>query len=157
MIERPIRTEDLLMRRGKAIQGFSFVEHVISRFIACSYFKPEDQDQLDCFVEEVMEEQYFSFELKHRLFIKILRGRFPKIYTSFPRKALKDMQELRNIIAHGQNVAKGRTGTSEVFDIALMHGGKQYPVDELFKKYDLLYEQVYKAVSALPGVTLTKY
>jgi hypothetical protein len=145
-------------QRGDVITNFAFIEHCISMFIAGSYFKEDEFEQMNTFRSEILDDKFFSFEFKRQIFIKILKNRFPEVYKNMPLKKIEKMQSLRNIVAHGPLSATGRKDRpNKVYDICFRHGGTNHPADKLLEEYEKLRMDVEPAVRNLPGMTTADY
>ncbi len=136
-------TEHFLIR-GRVITNFAFLEAAISDFIAHHYF--QNSNLKEAFLSEVMEEQYFNFDLKRRLFIKILE-KYPEFRNKMKLKQFQSMQEIRNILAHG-TYEKNENG-----ERCFRRGGINYLADDLLNEYQQLRKVVQPLMEELPGVS----
>ncbi len=136
--------------RGRIISNFAFLEMIISQFIANHYSSITKTK----FIEEVLEDEFFSFELKKRLFRKILKNYFKEIENKFPNKEFSRMQTIRNIIAHGviQANQDDIKNPKKALNVRFRHGGKDYPARELLNEYFDLKVIVQKAIEGLPNI-----
>jgi len=150
--------EELNRTRGKVISNFAYLEDMISDFIAASYFKEDEPEQLQALKEEVLEDKFFSFEFKKQLLKKILKTRFKNVDQKFPYSQLDQLQTFRNVIAHGLLVGIGNTSSpSKIYKVSLKHGGKMYPVDETLVQYENLRLQVQPSLDNLPGISRHRF
>lgn len=104
-----LKTKNLHFRRAFIFQDIAMVERIMNRLICLNYFKTVTNKE---FTSELLQDQYFSFELRKRIFKLIYEKMYPKL--KFPWKALQEMQRLRNIIAHSlideEILVNNRTG-----------------------------------------------
>ncbi len=104
--------------------------------------------------EEILEDKLFGFEFKRQLFEKILKKRFPLIYSSLPRQKIERMQTIRNIIAHGVLTATAEIDEpNSINNISFRHGGNNYGAGKIFKEYEEKRAAVQPALEKLPGLT----
>jgi hypothetical protein len=89
--------KNIHFRRALIIQDFAIVEMAMNHLI-CLHFlnKPNDIK----FISDFLENEYFSFQLRKKLFELAFRQRYPSI--EFPWNSLQKIQHLRNIIAHSR-------------------------------------------------------
>lgn len=142
-----MKLEDIYQLKGKATSTFAYIEVLISLFITVHYFGSKNEP----FIEEVLEHDYFSFELKKRILYKILKKHYPG--HSFPNKNLDDLQQIRNLIAHGA-IAGRVTGPQKVNPI-FRHQGKDHPIKETFEEWDKLSKTVEDATKNLPKIKIS--
>lgn len=145
------KTNEIQNNRGKIISNFAFLETIISLFITNYYFGKTNTQ----FIEEVMDDEFFSFELKRRLFTKIIKHHFKEKIDKFPNKEFRRMQEIRNIIAHATITAVTNSNSpGDVSDICFSHGGTRHTAETLINEYESLRLIVQKAISELPTIHL---
>lgn len=136
---------------GGAISRFSILEMKMQEFIVQHYVSNEAMAAN--FHNQVFDNSLFSFELKSRIFKKIIKEDYPKIDARFPYNKISKAQEYRNIMAHGRLGAK----TSDDFNIPdklyFEHGGKQHPAIELIKNFFLCCDTALESILQLPGVS----
>lgn len=144
-----ITLNEVHLTKGKILTAFAYIEHLISLFITVHYFKAKQEK----FLEEVMEHEYFSFELKKRILYKILANHHPT--TSFPKKELTELQNIRNLVAHGAlaGIVVGNKKVQPIF----RHQGKDHQIEETFTEWERLNKLVESAVKKLPGIKLTSF
>lgn len=142
---------------GKAVSGCSYLEHLVSLFLAIHYTST-DKKLHEPLMEEVFENDFFSFELKKRIFYKVLKERYHAVYESFPRKELEELQELRNLLAHAKIVGEiqknEKTGKAEIV-VFLRHKSKQHSITESQERYKRLVDVVSPVLKNLPQLKVT--
>lgn len=87
--------KNIHFRRGQIFQDIGVVERAMDRLICLYYLKNPMNDP---FISELLQDPYFSFELRKRIFKLIYQKMYPNIH--FPWQSLDKMQHLRNIVAH---------------------------------------------------------
>lgn len=142
--------KDIQFGLGGIISSFATLEAKIQEFIAAEYI--DNADSQLRFYEEVLEQDFFSFELKKRIFRTALKSRYSDRYKSFPFKELNRMQIIRNIAAHGLIEANTPNDIFDINKLYFRHGGKQMQAVDLINEFSNLKKIVFKAIFALPGV-----
>ncbi len=93
--------KNLHFRRALIFQDLALVERAMNRFIYGYYFENDillaDSKK---FIPSVLQDPFFSFELRKRLFKRIYDERYSD--RKFPWASLQKIQELRNVIAHAR-------------------------------------------------------
>lgn len=75
----------------------SLIEKAMNGLISLYFFNDNANNK---FISELLQEQYFSFELRKRIFKRIFEKKYPE--SKFPWSSLNEMQRIRNIVAHGR-------------------------------------------------------
>lgn len=133
--------------KGKITSDFAFIERAISVCIASYYAK-----DWALFTEEILENDFFSFELKKRILGKLLKKHFPEYI--FPWAELARLQQLRNLASHGAITAvPNEQGGHTVY---LRHQGKNHSITKLKEEFESIKVVVDGAVDTLPGVEWTR-
>jgi hypothetical protein len=140
--------EELYKIVGEVVSKAAYVEQRMNRIIARHYLG----DESGALVEEVFEQERFSFDAKR----EIMCGLFEKHYPGheFPDGKLRQLQKLRNIFAHGSIVSQysDPANPDEDSKIAMLrHGATNKPIIELSTQFKTLYTEIVAAFDVLPN------
>lgn len=136
--------EEIFKIRGEIVSRCSYYEQRMDLFIA-KYYKGDD---FDPFKEEVLEQPYFNFELKKRIFFTLLGKYHPEYFKTFPKGGLTRLQEIRNMVAHGAVVADPKDPEAKM--ACLRHGAKNTSIRGLVTEFDAVRASVKVAFESLP-------
>jgi hypothetical protein len=144
-------TDRISQLRGDSVGKFAAVENEVGEYIATVYFG-EDFEAGNRFLQEIFEHDFFSFELKKRVFYKILKARAPESYSNFPRKEMYSLQKTRNIIAHSLVVMDNPEDYNDFDKIYFQLNGVRHNVGGVIDEFNYYYKAVFEAIISLPGV-----
>lgn len=83
--------------RSVIFQDIGMVEMALNKLVSLYFF---NNNSNELFIGEMLQNPYFSFELRKRVFVMIFKKKYPS--EKFALKDLEDMQKFRNIIAHSR-------------------------------------------------------
>lgn len=132
------------MIKGRILSRCSYYEQRMDLFITKHFVGDEDAS----FTEDVLENEFFSFELKKRIFYKLLGKHFPEYYASFPRTKFTRLQTIRNVVAHGAIVTSPDHPGEKL--ACLRHGAKNHSIQEILEEFDNINDEIRRIFETLP-------
>lgn len=147
-MQTPPAIEEAHRIRGTIISQMAYVEHLMSEFMA-KHYAPINYIALQT---EVLENPYFTFQLRKQILLTLLETKYPDI--KFPREELERMQNIRNIAGHAAIVAltdgDGKNGV-----VLFRAAGKNHSPSELAAEMKQMESVVNPFLNSLPMMDLT--
>lgn len=136
----------LTSKRGEIIDFVAASEMIMSKFISLHYFGKIKQD----FINEVLEDEYFSLHLRTKLLEKLLK-KYEDI--NFPFKQWRKLQRIRNIVAHTRkdtdihiDLISGKRTMGKSY---YMYQGEKKEAEEIHSKFEELKEVIFPSLQLL--------
>lgn len=109
---------------------------VIAEFYTDSY------DQAQKLMSDILEHQYFSFELKKIVFLKALRANWPEKSKLISKGKLTRLQQLRNIAAHASIAVESMDDHQNIDMIIFSYQGRNHKALKVLNEYNELKDQI---------------
>lgn len=152
MADKFPQAEEVYALCGKIQATFAFFERQMSYFITKYY----GASKPDLFMVDVMEQEYFGFELKLRILYRVLKRDFSEVFASFPKKEFGELRDLRNLTAHG-SIGAIKSADSQELKAHLRHRGENHSilkVQEDFERISIIVRTGFKSLPLISNEEL---